>query len=384
MKNNNSFSGFYKKTQSQRVELIQKEFNLSEEDIKNLNTTDISFSTENNIGVFSLPLGIAPNFLINGKNYIVPMVTEESSVIAACSFGAKIISVNGGFSASYSGSIMQGQVQVKLEGNSYQKICDLLSSHKEDLILSLNGLHESLITHGGKILDLSFYHIPDINSLITLIDINVCEAFGANLTDTICEEYASLIKEKFNLNSNLKILTNLCIKRMAEARCSIKFENLAHLGYDGTLVAQGIEEAYKFACYDQFRATTHNKGIMNGVDALLLATGNDTRAVEAATHSYASIDGVYKPLSSWRIDEDKKTLEGHLKLPISLGTVGGITSTHPCVKTVLKILKNPSVSDLSQIAVCVGLAQNLSALRALVSEGIQLGHMRLHNSNRKI
>ncbi len=380
--NNNNFSGFYKKTLSQRVELIKEEFNLSGEEITSLNSTDINFTTENNIGTFCLPLGVAPNFLINGVNYVVPMVTEESSVIAACSFGAKIVSMSGGFSSTYSGSIMQGQVQVKLGSSSYQKVHELLSSCKEDLLSSLNSLHESLISHGGKILDLSFYHIPDINSLITLIDINVCEAFGANLTDTICEQYAHLIEDRFNLKSSLRILTNLCTKRIAEAHCKIKFEDLTHLGYPGEDVALGIEEAYKFACSDQMRATTHNKGIMNGVDALLLATGNDTRAVEAASHSYASIDGSYKPLSSWKIDKSKKILQGSLKLPLSLGTVGGITSTHPCVKTVLKILKNPSVSELSQIAVCTGLASNLAALRALVCEGIQQGHMKLHNLNK--
>ena len=379
--NTQKFSGFYKKTISERIELIQQEFNLSSEDIKNLNTTDINFSTENNIGTFSLPLGVAPNFVINGTSYVVPLVTEESSVIAAASFGAKIISSNGGFNSSYSGSIMQGQVQIKVNKKDSVSTLNTLNQEKDLALKYLNDLHSSLIKHGGKICDINFYHLSQIDSIIALIDIDVCEAFGANLTDTICEEFASLIESKFNLKTSLRILTNLCTKRISEASCEIKFSSLDHKGYTGKNVALGIEEAYRFACLDQLRATTHNKGILNGIDALLLATGNDSRAVEAAAHSFASLSGSYQPLSSWKVDTEKEALVGRLKLPISLGVVGGITEVHPCVKTVLKILKNPNVSTLSQITVCVGLASNLAALRALVCEGIQEGHMKLHRSN---
>lgn len=377
------FSGFYKKTLSQRVQIIQKEFNLSKEDIQNLNTTEIHFSTENNIGTFSLPLGVCPNFLINGKNFVVPMVTEESSVIAACSFGAKIISQSGGFTASYSGSIMQGQVLIKLEDKPYQKVKDLLSSSKSNLLSDLNSSHSSLISHGGGIIDIDFYPLTEINSLVCLIDVDVSEAFGANIVDTVCEEFSSMIKDKFNLNCLVKILTNLCTKRIAQASCQIDFKYLTHLDFEGSWVADQIVQAYQFALIDQMRATTHNKGIMNGIDALVLATGNDSRAVEAAAHSYACLTGSYQPLSSWSIDPSTNTLLGNLKLPLSLGTVGGIISSHPCVKTVLKILNNPTTSTLSQIAICVGLAQNLAALRALVCEGIQAGHMKLHRNNTK-
>ena len=382
------FDKFYTKSLDQRQSILKNSFNLSDEDISSINSLlsdTLSSFTENSIGTIPIPLGVATNFLINETNYIVPLATEESSVVAAANFGAKIVKENGGFISSYSGSIMQGQVQIKtksIDKNKIKKeleeIDSILKKDLSSLIKELNDTVPNLVKRGGGVLSFDTYTIEEISSLIIMIDVDVKEAFGANIIDTLCERFGDILKEKYGFDIGLRILTNLCLKRIASSQCKIKVETLDHKNYKGKDIAKGIVDAYRFAYYDINRAITHNKGIMNGIDAFTIATGNDFRAIEAAAHTYASLSGRYLPLSKWSLDDEGKYLLGSLTLPISLGSVGGIITVHPSVKTNFKILSNPSSSILSQIAVSVGLAQNLAALRALVSEGIQSGHMKLH------
>ncbi len=339
---------------------------------------------ENAVGTFSLPLGIATNFLINGKDYLVPMAVEESSVVAAASHGAKFARAGGGFKCSSTDPIMTGQLQLKLEHMSREykaEINELLFSAKPDLIEFANRGLERLIERGGGVKDIEWRALPELDQIIIHISIDTRDAMGANIVNTVCEKLAKVIGKLLpGVETGLRILTNLTIHRRARAECIIPACAFERPEYRGEQVTKGIREAWLFAKHDIYRATTNNKGVMNGIDPVVIATGNDWRATEAGCHAWAARNGSYEPLAEWSLDSNQN-LKGVLEVPMAVGTVGGVTRLHPTARASLKILGFPSAKELSEIIVAVGLAQNLSALRALACEGIQKGHMDLHSKN---
>lgn len=334
---------------------------------------------ENVVGVFSLPLGIALNFQINGMDTLVPMVLEEPSVVAGASFMARLAREGGGFTTSCTDPVMIGQLQV-LDLKDLSSARDQILAHKEDLLASLEDLDPVLRDLGGGPKDLEVREISHsaIGPFLVLhLLMDVRDAMGANAVNTACEFLAPAVEELIGGRVHLRILSNLADRRLASAHCTIPVSSLAFGEYTGEEVRDGIIEAWAFADADPYRAATHNKGIMNGIDAVLLATGNDWRAVEAGAHAYAARFGFYRSLSTWSVDPDGN-LSGKLELPMAVGIVGGATRVHPTVKTLLKLMDLQSASQLAEIIACVGLAQNLAALRALATDGIQRGHMRLH------
>ena len=376
---------FYEMSLPERHEFLLQNSSL---DAKDLNTwmpgSGLSIETadkmiENAVGVFSLPLGIAQNFIVNGRSVLVPMVVEEPSVVAAVSFMAKLAQSTGGFRARMSSQEMIGQVQL-LDLADIDKAQNLLASHKTELIQQVSDLNPGLTRHGGGIRDLEVRRIeesPIGAFLVVHLILDVADAMGANMVNTAVESLAPLLEELTGSRAHLRILSNLSDRRLATAEVILPTEALAFEGFSGERVRDGVIEAWAFAEADPHRAATHNKGIMNGVDAVLLATGNDWRAVEAGAHAYAARDGRYKSLSVWSRTEDG-SLKGSLTLPLAIGIVGGATRVHPAAKTNLKLMGVEHAADLGEIIAAVGLAQNLAALRALATEGIQQGHMSLH------
>lgn len=376
--------GFYELPIGERIKLAKAFASLSDSEAANLS----QFSTispeladvfiENAIGTFSLPLGVATNFLINGEELLIPMAVEETSVLAAASHGAKLVRCGGGFDTTSSEPIMTGQIQLFLKGPVDYDL--ILSKNSQTLIDYANRGQDKLIQRGGGAKALSWRHIEEEDLLIIHLDIDTRDAMGANIVNTMCERVSGLMPELFDCDIGLRILTNLSDKRTAKAECCIPNSALDSKGFSGEEVVDRIEKAYKFAFYDVYRATTHNKGIMNGIDPVVIATGNDWRAIEAGAHAFAARTGTYKPMTHWRVDSNGN-LCGTLELPMAVGTVGGVTKLHPTAQASLKLLGNPNARKLAEIICCVGLAQNLSALRALASEGIQKGHMSLHQKN---
>ncbi len=338
--------------------------------------------SENVIGTFALPLGIAVNFLINGRDYLVPMAIEEPSVIAAASHAAKLAREGGGFISEASASLMIGQIQVlEVEDPEKARLC--LLAERERLVTVANDQDPIMVEVGGGARDLEVRIIPEtlVGPMVVVHLMYDCrDAMGANAVNTAVEALAPLVEEITGGHVRLRILSNLADKRLAGARAMVPVDALAMDGFDGHQVAQCIVEACALAMVDPYRATTHNKGIMNGIDAVLVATGNDWRAVEAGAHAYAARSGQYGPLSSWQIDDGGK-LVGSLELPMAVGTVGGATAAHPAARVALKVLGTETAQELAEVIVAVGLAQNLAALRALATEGIQRGHMELHARN---
>jgi hydroxymethylglutaryl-CoA reductase len=376
---------FYKMTLPERHKYLMQNSNLDEDDLKawlpgsglTLETAD--HMIENAVGLFSLPLGIAQNFIVNGKAVLVPMVVEEPSVVAAISFMAKLAQSTGGFRAWMSSQEMIGQVQL-LDLADIDVAQNLIETHKPELLQQASALNPSLTRHGGGIRDLEVRQIdesPIGPFLVVHLILDVQDAMGANMVNTAAESLAPLLEQLTGARAHLRILSNLSDRRLANAEVRLPAEVLAFDCFSGEQVRDGVIEAWAFAEADPYRAATHNKGIMNGVDAVLLATGNDWRAVEAGAHAYAARDGRYKSLSTWTTTEDG-SLKGRLTLPLAIGIVGGSTRVHPGARTNLKLMGVQCVSDLGEIIATVGLAQNLAALRALATEGIQKGHMRLH------
>ena len=334
---------------------------------------------ENAVGVHSLPLGIAANFVINGRDVLVPMAVEEPSVVAGASLAAKLARTGGGFEALSTPPEMIGQLQVLDIADLWSARFDLLAAGKE-LVELANSTDPVIVGLGGGARDLRvrvFETTPVGPMLIVHLIFDCRDAMGANAVNTACEALAPRIEEITGGRVVLRILSNLADERMARARCSIPEASLAFEGFPGERVAQGIFEAYAFAAIDPYRAATHNKGIMNGVDPVVIATGNDWRAVEAGAHAYAARSGQYTSLSHWARD-GRGRLVGTLDMPMAVGIVGGATRVHPTAAVALKILGVQTARELAEIIVSVGLAQNLAALRALATEGIQRGHMRLH------
>ncbi len=335
---------------------------------------------ENAIGGFSLPLGVATNFLINDEDILVPMAVEETSVLAAASHGAKLVRAGSGFKTSSTPPIMTAQIQLEIPGKNISEYEAKLNQYKPNILEYANRGHKRLLSRGGGAIDLTWRHIPEIQSLILHLDVNTGDAMGANIVNTMAEKVATLIPSLFSCEVGLCILTNLSVKRLAKAECWIPAKVFDRPEMDGADVIERIHRAYLFAYHDIYRATTHNKGVMNGVDPVLIATGNDWRAVEAGAHAWAARSGRYLPLTNWSITEDRH-LYGCLEMPMAVGTVGGVTKLHPTAQMALKLMGSPNARKLAEIICSVGLAQNLSALRALSSEGIQHGHMHLHQKN---
>lgn len=338
-----------------------------------------SYMVENVIGTHALPLGIGLNFKVNGRDVLVPMAIEEPSVVAGASFMAKLAYANGGFHASTDASLMIGQMQLLDLVNLHEARLKLYE-HKAELLALADELDASLKKRGGGARDLEVRTIEDSPIgpfLVVHLIYDVRDAMGANAVNTACERLAPQIEAITGGRVHLRILSNLTDRRLARTRCTIPVAALAFDEYSGEQVRDGIIEAYAFAAVDPYRAATHNKGIMNGVDAVVIATGNDWRAIEAGAHAYAARSGTYTSLSTWGKDADGN-LAGTLEMPMALGIVGGATKVHPAARAALKMMGIQSAAELAEIVVSVGLAQNMAALRALATEGIQRGHMSLH------
>lgn len=334
---------------------------------------------ENVVGVFGLPLGVAVNFLVNGREVLVPMAIEEPSVVAGASFMAKLARAGGGFSAEAHQPEMIGQVQI-LDLTDLDAARRTLLDHKDEILAEVDAIDPVIKRLGGGARDLEVRTFPDTPAgpmLVVHIIYDTRDAMGANAVNTAVERLAPKIENLTGGRAHLRILSNLADRRLARAHCRVPAEALSHAGFGGESVRQGVIEAWAFAAADPYRAATHNKGIMNGIDAILIATGNDWRAVEAGAHAYAAREGRYTSLSRWWRGENG-ALEGELEMPLALGTVGGATRVHPTAKACLAMMGVTSARELAEVVVSVGLAQNLAALRALATEGIQRGHMELH------
>ena len=334
---------------------------------------------ENAVGLYALPLGIAQHFIINGKPVLVPMAIEEPSVIAGVSYMAKLAQAGGGFRASATAPEMIGQIQL-LDLSDLAAAEALILMHKDELLASLHGLHPTIEALGGGAKDLHVRQIatsPIGHFLLVHLIYDVRDVMGANAVNTAAERLAGPLEALTGGRAHLRILSNLADRRLAKAEVTIPTSALAFGAFGGEQVRDGVLEAWAFAAADPYRAATHNKGIMNGIDAVVIATGNDWRSVEAGAHAYAARSGHYTSLSLWEKTENGN-LHGTLELPLAVGITGGSTQAHPGAHANLKLLGAKSSGELAGIIASVGLAQNLAALRALASEGIQRGHMRLH------
>ena len=368
---NSKISGFFKLTIEERREKLKVITGLEDKDFKSLESLDLDIGNnmiENVIGNFTLPMGIATNFKVDGKSYLVPMVTEEASVIAAASNGAKL-ALPEGFNVNYTSTIMIGQIQI-LDIKDFNIAEENILENKDEILELANSKSHTMVKLGGGAVDLKLRRIEDM--LIVNLLVDTLDAMGANAINTMVETVAPFIEDLTGGRGGVKILSNLAVGRLTKAEVTIR-------GLEEELV-DGIVDSFRFAQLDPFRAVTHNKGIMNGIIALAMATGNDTRAIESAAHGYAAINGAYRPLTKWKKDEDNN-LYGSIEVPIPIGLVGGATNTLPASKTALKILDINGVKELAGLMASVGLAQNLAALKALSTEGIQRGHMNLHGKN---
>ena len=382
MPKTSDLKGFYKLNPSERLNLVKEFANLTDDEARALGSTgalpmeQANRMIENVVGVMPVTLGIAVNFLINGKDYLIPMAIEEPSVVAAASNAAKIARTRGGFTTSSTGPVMIGQIQLVGVKDPHGSRMVVLAA-KGDLLKKANDQDPVLVSNGGGARDLEV-KVLDTQvgpMVITELLVDCRDAMGANAVNTMTEAVAPMIESITGGRVYLRIISNLATKRLMRARAVFDKEALG-----GGDVVDGVVAAYAFAASDPFRCATHNKGIMNGVTAVVLATGNDTRAVEAGAHAYASISGRYKPLSTWEKNSNGD-LVGCVELPVAVGLIGGATAVHPIAKVTKKILGIKTATELGEVIAAVGLAQNLAALRALATEGIQRGHMRLHARN---
>ena len=375
-------------TPEARLQEIVSRANLNAEDLALLNNPAAlplklaNGMIENVIGTFQLPLGVAGYFQLNGKDVLVPMAVEEPSVVAAASFMAKLIRDCGGFQTSSSEPLMRAQVQVIGITDPHGARLAILKDRKAIIDIA-NSRDKLLVSLGGGCKDIEVHVFPSTPRgamVIVHLIVDVRDAMGANTVNTMAEAVAPHIEKVTGGKVRLRILSNLADLRLARARVKVSAKVLGTEHYSGEEVVNGIVDAYEFAAVDPYRAATHNKGIMNGIDPVIVATGNDWRAVEAGAHAYASRNGHYTSLTHWEIAADGD-LVGTLEIPMPVGLVGGATKTHPVARAALKILKVQSAQELAEVAVAVGLAQNMAALRALATEGIQRGHMALHARN---
>jgi hydroxymethylglutaryl-CoA reductase len=374
--------GFYKLTPKERLAIVKDFAGLTDDEARLLEQTgalpiDVAdHMVENLIGVFPEPLGIGANFLINGIEYLIPMATEEPSVIAAASYAAKMVREGGGFHTSSTAPVMIGQIQVVKLANA-QEAKEKVLAKKTEILKKANDQDPILNQYGGGAKDLGAKVIDTTMGPMLIVELYVdCrDAMGANAVNTMAEACAPMIEEITGGHVYLRILTNLATKRLVRATCVVPKEAVG-----GEAAVEGIAYASAFAAADPYRAATHNKGALNGIIAVVLATGNDHRAIEAGAHAFAAINGQYTSFSKWTKNA-KGDLEGSIELPMAVGLIGGAVRTHPTAKICMKILNVKSSNEFGEVLAAVGLAQNLAALRALSNEGIQRGHMTLHARN---
>ena len=377
-------SGFYKLSFKKRLKVLEGFAGLNKEEIKILSNRGAlgeigERMIENVVGTMPLPLGIATNFLINGKDYLIPMAIDEPSVVAAASNAAKMAREKGGFETSSTEPIMIGQIQVTNIPDSLMAKSKILENKKKILEIA-NKKDPLLLKLGGgakdiEVREINRMRIEEGKMIILHLLVNVKDAMGANVVNTMTEAVSPWLEKITGGKTLLRIVSNLATHRLASAKAVFRKEIIG-----GENVVAGIIKAYLFAQSDPYRCATHNKGIMNGIDAVLIATGNDFRAVEAGAHAFAAMTGKYLPLTDWQRNKDGD-LAGHIKLPLAVGIVGGATNVHPTAKINLKILGVKTAGELAEVIAAVGLAQNFAALRALVKEGIQKGHMSLQAKN---
>ena len=380
---NSRIPGFFKLSPEERLEKISQELHLTEEDKKVL-TGNAGFTVENAdrmienaIGYLPVPLGLAANFKINGKDIFIPMATEEPSVVAAASNAAKLTYESGGFTTTYTGSIMRGQIQVTNVKNPYFALAKIYEN-KGKIIQICNEQDSTLVSLGGGVKDIDVQIVEtEIEKMVVVhLLVDTRDAMGANAVNTMAEAVTPFIEEITDGCVVLRILSNLADQRIVRARAIFKDPSL-----QGN--REGLKkfiDSYQLALFDPYRAATHNKGIMNGISAVVLATGNDTRAVEAGAHAYAAVSGRYRSLTHWELGENNELI-GMIELPLAVGLIGGATQSHPVAKLVTKMLDVGSVEELAGIIAATGLAQNFAALKALAGDGIQKGHMKLHLKN---
>jgi hydroxymethylglutaryl-CoA reductase len=377
-----SISGFYKLTPRERLKIVREFSNLTNEEanlLMNGGSLPLDLADhmiENVVGVFPLPLGIAVNFLINEKDYLIPMATEEPSVVAAASYAAKMVRDCGGFHASSTPPIMIGQVQVVDVKDPYAARMRLLQA-KAEILEKANEQDPPLLSAGGGAKDLEAKVIDTTRGrmLIAEMLVDCRDAMGSNAVDTMAEAVAPMIERVAGGKVYLRIISNLAVKRLVRASCTVPKEAVG-----GEEIVDGIVDASAFAAADPYRAATHNKGILNGIIGVVLATCNDHRGIEAGAHAYAARNGQYTSLSTWEKNQDGN-LAGSIELPMAVGLIGGAVRTHPIARIAVKILGVKTANEFGEVLAAVGLAQNLGALRALASEGIQRGHMSLHARN---
>ena len=383
--NSSRITGFAKMSVKGRVQaLVNKKLLTQEEASYLINPGALPLEQadkfiENCIGGYTLPLGIATNFIIDNEEVFIPMAVEESSVIAAASHGAKLARSGGGFFSEPTQTITTCQIQ--FFASAKINIIDLFyGSVKEKIFEIASVCHPKLVERGGGVKDIELRMLSKPGYYVIHIHVDTREAMGANIVNSIAEEVGKHLPDLLPCYVGSKILTNLALHRVTKVKCEVDYSVLERENFSGEEVARRICSVWEFADLDPFRAVTHNKGVMNGIDPIVIATGNDWRAVDAGCHAYASLTGIYKPLTRWFINSDNR-LQGEIEVPIAVGTVGGVTRLHPSASTCLKLMGNPNAGKLSAIIASVGLAQNLSAIRALGCEGIQKGHMALHEKN---
>ncbi len=383
---NSRLQGFYQLNPFERLQMVGAFDGLNDQDLHALHGGTGSLSIEradkmieNVVGTFNLPLGVATNFVINGRDALIPMVVEEPSIVAGASYAARLVRAGGGFQTSSTDPLMIGQVQLVAVAEP-ERAREAILVHKEQILALANAQSLSLVRLGGGARDVEvtfFASSPMGPMLVVHLIIDCQDAMGANAINSMCEATAPLLEQISGGRAYLRILSNLSDRRLARARAVVPPSALSRNGISGEEVAEGIMWAYAFAAVDPYRATTHNKGIMNGIDPVLVATGQDWRAIEAGAHAYAARSGAYTSMSVWERDADGNLI-GTLELPLAVGIVGGATRVHPSAQAALKLLNVQSASELAEICVCAGLASNLAAMRALATEGIQRGHMGLH------
>lgn len=377
-----SYSGFFKLSMEERLKEVAEFAGLTEEEQAVLRSADsldndkADHMIENVIGKFALPMGVAINFVINGKDVVIPMVCEEPSVVAACSNAAKMARPSGGFKTSSTGNVMIAQIQVLGTAAPTAARSKILEK-KEEIIRICNEKDPVLVSLGGGAKDVEVRIIETINGAMVIVHllVDTGDAMGANAVNTMAEAVAPFIEEVTGGTVELRILSNLADHRLVRARATWKKEDIG-----GEEVVEKMLSAYAFAEADPYRAATNNKGIMNGIVPVVIATGNDTRAIESGAHAYAARSGRYTSMTTWEKDENGD-LVGSIEMPMAVGLVGGATKIHPAAKAAVRILGVKTASELGQIIACAGLANNMAAMKALATEGIQRGHMSLHARN---
>jgi hydroxymethylglutaryl-CoA reductase len=374
------WSGFHKRPRAERLDLVARHARLTPAERKVLGSAAglghalAGSFIENAAGAFPLPLGLAVGFVIDGRGVVVPMAVEESSVVAAASHGAKMAAAGGGFTTSAGRPVTIGQIEVR-DVDDPEAATRTVAAKAKGWIATANRSIASMVKRGGGVRAIVARPLPDHRRLVVHLHVDTRDAMGANVVNSLCETLGPAVAAAVGGRLGLRILSNLATERMVEARCTVPAATLG-----GAQVVAAMVEANEFALADPYRAATHNKGILNGIDPVAVATGNDWRAVEAGAHAYAALGGHYKALTQYSRTK-AGDLEASLALPLSVGTVGGVTRLHPTAAVCLKVLGSPGAADLARIMAAVGLAQNLAAIRALSTEGIQAGHMALHASN---